>query len=132
MMSLEKGARLIVTDSGGVQKEAYFQEVPCVTVRHETEWVELVKLGCNQLAPPISVESVISGIRAALQTRPHFSEQPFGDGYAAERIFHILLQNQATTDTGMPMSQLRGNSVSKPHGKTITSSGQRPVTPILR
>jgi len=52
MVMLERHARLIVTDSGGVQKEAFFYQVPCVTLRQETEWVELVELGWNRLAPP--------------------------------------------------------------------------------
>ena len=86
MILLEKGARLIVTDSGGVQKEAYFHHVPCVTVRDETEWIELVELKCNRLASPTSVESVVAALRAALESKPSFSEQPFGDGHAAERI----------------------------------------------
>ena len=92
MILLEKGARLIVTDSGGVQKEAYFHHVPCVTVRDETEWVELVALKCNRIAPPNSVESVVQALRAALESRPDFSAQPFGDGYAAERIVQSLAE----------------------------------------
>jgi UDP-GlcNAc3NAcA epimerase len=120
MMILEKGARLIVTDSGGVQKEAYFHEVPCVTLRHETEWIELVKLGCNRVAPPTSLGSVISGIRAALQTKPSFSEQPFGDGHAAERILRILLKYKTRTGAGTTMSHmshLANCSASKPEAK---------------
>src|SRR5687767_11661717 len=52
MTMLEKSAALIVTDSGGVQKEAYFHGVPCITVREETEWTELVDLGWNRITPP--------------------------------------------------------------------------------
>ena len=92
MMMLEKGARIIVTDSGGVQKEAYFHQVPCVTVRNETEWVELVELKCNRLAPPTSVASVISELRSALNSNPTFAEQPFGDSHAAERIIQTLAE----------------------------------------
>jgi UDP-GlcNAc3NAcA epimerase len=90
MIMLEKGARLIVTDSGGVQKEAYFHQVPCVTVRDDTEWVELVELKCNRIAPPTSVEFVVAELHAALESTPSFSEQPFGDSYAAERIVQTL------------------------------------------
>ena len=52
MMMLEKNAKLIVTDSGGIQKEAFFYRVPCITLRDETDWVGLVDLGWNRRAPP--------------------------------------------------------------------------------
>lgn len=50
MIRLEQGATVIATDSGGVQKEAFFHGVPCVTLRDETEWTELVTIGANRLA----------------------------------------------------------------------------------
>lgn len=89
MVTLEKNARLIVTDSGGVQKEAFFYEVPCVTLRDETEWIELVELGWNRLVPPLSVEAVEEGVLAAKGTTGR-REKPYGNGDAAGKIVKAL------------------------------------------
>lgn len=89
MVALEKNARLIATDSGGVQKEAYFFEVPCVTLRDETEWVELVEAGWNVLAPPTSAERVAETVLNRLDARGE-PVRVYGDGRAAEKIIAEL------------------------------------------
>jgi UDP-GlcNAc3NAcA epimerase len=92
MVQLEKHAALIATDSGGVQKEAFFYRVPCVTLRNETEWVELVVAGWNRLVPPTDAQSLQRGIRAALRScgKPI---KPYGEGDAAQRIVQRLVQD---------------------------------------
>jgi UDP-GlcNAc3NAcA epimerase len=89
MLALESGASVVVTDSGGVQKEACFCGVPCVTVREETEWPELIDAGWNTLAPPISEEAVASAVLASAGTRGS-ATAAFGDGTAARKIVSIL------------------------------------------
>ena len=89
MVQLERYAALIATDSGGVQKEAFFYEVPCVTLRDETEWVELIDAQWNRLAPPISAHAVSSAVLAALGSRG-LKVKPYGQGDAARRIVQRL------------------------------------------
>ena len=92
MIMLEKNAAVIATDSGGVQKEAYFYRVPCVTLRDETEWVELVKIGANRLCPPSCSKEIEDIVRAGL--RDGFQKDArldlYGDGRSAERIVGVL------------------------------------------
>ncbi|CCJ47483.1 UDP-N-acetylglucosamine 2-epimerase [Bordetella parapertussis Bpp5] len=89
MVQLEKYAALIATDSGGVQKEAFFHRIPCVTLRDETEWTELVDAGWNRLAPPVSSAVVAQAVQDALREQPR-DVQPYGDGQAARRIVDAL------------------------------------------
>ncbi|WP_025514230.1 non-hydrolyzing UDP-N-acetylglucosamine 2-epimerase [Bordetella trematum] len=89
MVRLEKHCALVLTDSGGVQKEAFFHQRPCVTVRDETEWTELVEAGWNRLAPPESAGIIVQAVQAALTATPG-QIQPYGDGTAAVRIAESL------------------------------------------
>lgn len=91
MVRLEKEAAVIVTDSGGVQKEAFFHGVPCVTLRDETEWVELLECGANRLAPPRDEATILDGVRQALEDgSPKVREELYGGGKAAVRIANRL------------------------------------------
>ncbi len=88
MMMLEMNARMILTDSGGVQKEAYFHGVPCVTLREETEWAETVEASWNVLAGTNADQIV----ELAMTFRPTKTRSGlFGDGRASEKIVEIML-----------------------------------------
>ncbi len=91
MCVLEKNANVIVTDSGGIQKEAFFHGVPCVTLRDETEWVELVELGWNRVARPTSASAIRRAVRSAEPPLPT-AEMPYGNGDAADRIAQAVEQ----------------------------------------
>jgi UDP-GlcNAc3NAcA epimerase len=88
MVWLEAHAAVIATDSGGVQKEAFFFRVPCVTLRDETEWVETVETGWN-----VVVGASADRIQKALQTPSQGAQelQPFGDGNASQHIARIVM-----------------------------------------
>jgi UDP-GlcNAc3NAcA epimerase len=92
MTVLERNARLIATDSGGIQKEAFFFSVPCVTLRTETEWQELLDMAWNRLAPPDSPDVVSSAILDVLDGEPKGTPNLYGDGHASEQIAQLLIE----------------------------------------
>ena len=86
MVAAVKGARAVVTDSGGLQKEAFLLRTPCTTVRTETEWTETIDLGWNVLALDLSRLTEIVDRPAPSPT----DAAPYGDGHAAEATVRAL------------------------------------------
>ena len=92
MIALEVHARVILTDSGGVQKEAYFARVPCVTLREETEWVETIEAGWNHLGGADS-QKIVKAFQKAIDSSPNKQSNLFGHGKASELLLHELVSN---------------------------------------
>lgn len=91
MQRLVGAAALVVTDSGGLQKEAFYHRVPCVTLRAQTEWTELVDCGWNTLVAPDNWKMTVAAIGRARASSPSEPPQPiYGDGTAARQIARTL------------------------------------------
>jgi UDP-GlcNAc3NAcA epimerase len=93
ILRLESSASLILTDSGGMQKEAFFQKVPCVTLRSKTEWIELLPGGHNRLARPM-IESISEKVEEALSADPDWSVDLYGDGHSSETIAQAIIDHR--------------------------------------
>ncbi|MCQ2348783.1 MAG: UDP-N-acetylglucosamine 2-epimerase (non-hydrolyzing) [Paludibacteraceae bacterium] len=89
IIRLEKHARIVMTDSGGVQKEAFFFETPCVILRPETEWVEIVEAGAGVIADA-NYERIIAAYDALCHKQVHFPPL-FGNSHAAEEILKEIM-----------------------------------------
>ena len=82
---------IVMTDSGGVQKEAFFHGKPCVTLRDETEWVELVIAGVNIVSPPLN-DNILIDMEKALSLKIDQSLNLYGDGHTGKKIVDIILE----------------------------------------
>ncbi|MFZ2491226.1 MAG: UDP-N-acetylglucosamine 2-epimerase (non-hydrolyzing) [Thermoanaerobaculia bacterium] len=89
MLELLKNSGIVLTDSGGVQKEAFFFSKPCVTLRRETEWLELLEAGVNVLAGA-DRDLIVQSFRTMLDRRPVFDPALYGSGGASRRIVEAL------------------------------------------
>jgi len=89
MVWLIKNSNAVITDSGGLQKEAYFFKKQCFTLRDETEWVELIDAGCNQLINVLT-DDIATVVLNDIDKELDFSEEIYGDGMTSKRILDIL------------------------------------------
>lgn len=89
MLELLKNCRIVLTDSGGLQKEAYFFSKPCVTLRDETEWVELCDCGANLVVGSDS-KRIVDGFKRMLNSDARFNDAFYGSGDAGSRIVQAL------------------------------------------
>lgn len=96
MLKLLKHAKMVLTDSGGLQKEAFWSETPCITLRERTEWIETVQLGVNFIAG-VTKETISSTIKIVLKNLDEVKERsndvknPYGEGNASNKIVKYIL-----------------------------------------
>ncbi|MFQ5730220.1 MAG: non-hydrolyzing UDP-N-acetylglucosamine 2-epimerase [Waddliaceae bacterium] len=91
MIQLESHAQMILTDSGGVQKEAYYCKVPCLILRDETEWTELLEYGFNRLVTA-KKESIITSFQECRKAHPNWGQELYGTGTSSKQIVEILMR----------------------------------------
>ena len=89
MLSLLNSAEMVITDSGGLQKEAFFAEKKCITVRDETEWTELIDIDVNRLSAPSELNGIFEGMRA---NECDFSKKLYGNGNAGKIIVDSMVE----------------------------------------
>ena len=90
MLQLEKHAQVILTDSGGIQKEAYWFGVPCMTLRNETEWPETVKAGANVLTG-CDASHIMKAVKKSISYE--WDQYAFGIGTASKQIVEVIVSS---------------------------------------
>lgn len=90
MISLIDNSKGIITDSGGLQKEAYFFDKQCFTLRDQTEWVELIEVGCNTLIDVLK-EDISKIVLSKINNQLDFSKKIYGEGNTSEKILNTLI-----------------------------------------
>ncbi len=99
-INLIKNATFVMTDSGGVQKEAFWLKTPCITLRESTEWVETVQLGANHLLGS-NTERIVKTVEKIIENEEELCKKlgalpnPFGDGRASQKILKIIKDSQS-------------------------------------
>jgi UDP-GlcNAc3NAcA epimerase len=104
-----RDASVVVTDSGGLQREAYWLGTPCVTLRRDTEWVETVECGANALVPPLEARETLAGTVAEQCKRRRdnrWAADAYGDGNAAERVTDAIATHLNLPQLDSPSPQL--------------------------
>ena len=135
-LALVHGAAAVVTDSGGLQREAYWLGVPCVTIRGETEWEETVAAGANRLIPPADAPTALAGaIAAQLELWPasaRWTPDAYGTGQAADAIataIEALLAlppgHVAEPPSRRAAEPPHGRAAEPPHGRAAESPSRR-------
>ncbi len=114
MLALIRDADIVVTDSGGIQREAYWLGTPCITLRSETEWTETVDCGANVLLPPERAEGELAGLvrarRGGRLARASWQRDAYGTGHAAREIQSAIAALNGALGPLDPPGDLIGDS----------------------